>query len=363
MMLRRNVISPTAAACLLVGAVCRAAAGEPELLLEAQSAEALASDAADGDLQPGWDFGMKTLGGRQFWGDVQFFHGWKIQQNVLTGHYRLLDKDDFRRASGSLEECRTKLAEIRAEQNVPPMRGKAVIVVHGIIRSSKSFNWMRAELEKAGYQVFGFDYPSTRVEIPQSAEYLSRCIESLDGIEEINFVVHSMGGLLVRAYLAEHRDPRIRRMVMLGVPNLGAQLADRLQNVWLFQTIFGPAGQQLVTNPQGLIAGLPTPDFEFGVLAGSSGTELGFNLMIPGDDDGVVTVDSTRLPGAADFICVKGLHSFLMYQPDCIDYTIRFLNTGRFREEGEPAPIPFLGAPEFVAPVDGESLPLKSAEK
>jgi pimeloyl-ACP methyl ester carboxylesterase len=219
---------------------------------------------------------------------------------------------------------------------------------------------MRHDLEQAGYEVFGFDYPSTRVEIPQSAEYLHQCVQSLDGIDEINFVVHSMGGLLVRAYLREHRDPRIKRMVMLGVPNLGAHMADKLQNIWLFQTVLGPAGQQLVSHPEGLIAGLPTPDFEFGIVAGSSGTDLGFNLMVPGDDDGVVAVESTRLPGAADFISVRGLHSFLMYQPECIDYTLRFLNTGRFREEGDPQPIPPAARVQLVTPMYDDSLPLKS---
>ena len=36
----------------------------------------------------------KTLGGRQFWGDVHYFRGWRIQQNVFTKHYRLLDPGD-----------------------------------------------------------------------------------------------------------------------------------------------------------------------------------------------------------------------------------------------------------------------------
>ena len=82
---------------------------------------------------------MKTLGGMQFWGDVSWFRGWRIQQNVLTGHFRLLDKDNFRHASGTLSECRKKLNAAKKELKLPPMKGKVVIVVHGIFRSSKSF--------------------------------------------------------------------------------------------------------------------------------------------------------------------------------------------------------------------------------
>lgn len=283
---------------------------------------------------------MKTLGGRQFWGDVAFFHGWRIQQNVFTGHHRLLDGNDYRHASGTLEDCRTRLVEIRARDKLEPMSGKAVICVHGIFRSSKSFGRLKARLEREGYHVFGFDYPSTQISIADAAGYLASCIDSLSGIEEINFVVHSMGGLVVRAYLKEHCDSRIQRMVMMGVPNLGAHMADNLSDVKLYHALFGPAGQELATDPAGFIAALPTPDFEFGILAGARGTPGGYNPLVPGDDDGTVAVSSTRLPGAADFITVPSLHSFLMNHDESIEATVNFLATGRFRQQGEPQPIP-----------------------
>ncbi len=297
---------------------------------------------------------MKTLGGMQFWGDVAFFHDFRIQRNVYSSHYRLLDGDDNRLASGTLPECRAKLDEIRKTKELPPMSGKAVILLHGIIRSSKSMQAMRDPFVKAGYTVFPFNYPSTRIEIPESAEYLHRAIQSLDGIEEINFVVHSMGGIVVRAYLAKHRDKRIRRMVMLGVPNRGAKMADRVKQLSLFRTIFGPAGQQLVSAPDGLIAKLPTPDFEFAVIAGARGTLTGFNPLVPGDDDGTVSVASARLPGAADFVTVPVLHSFIMNSPDAVDYSVRFIQTGRLRDKGQPHPIP---KPKTAEPKTPKSKP------
>ncbi|HUG92844.1 MAG TPA: alpha/beta fold hydrolase [Planctomycetaceae bacterium] len=283
---------------------------------------------------------MKTLGGRQFWGDVQFFQGWRIQQNVFTRHYRLLDERDYRHASGTLEECRARLEELKRQLQLPAMSGKAVVFVHGIIRSSKSFQKLRTRFEQEGYRVFGFDYPSTRVAIPDAAEYLHQCLSSLEGIEEINLVVHSMGGLVVRTYLGKHQDPRIRRMVMIAVPNLGAQMADHLQCNLLFKAVLGPAGQQLVAAEDGYVASLPTPEFEFGILSGARGTLQGYNPLIPGDDDGTINVACTRLPGAADFVAVRALHSFLMYNDEAIEHTVRFIRTGRFREDGDPHPIP-----------------------
>lgn len=295
---------------------------------------------------------MKTLGGRQFWGDVLFFHDWKIQKHTVTGHYRLLDGSDYRHASGTLETCNAKLAEVRAERDLSDMTGKAVIVVHGITRSSKSFGKMRQRLEQEGFTVFGFDYPSTRVGIAHSAEHLQQAIASLTGIEEIHFVVHSMGGLIVRAYLgaerdaARTRDPRIKSMVMLAVPNHGARMADKLKNNPLFKLIFGPAGGQMASDESGVTHNLPIPDFDFAIVAGARGTIKGYNPLVPGDDDGTVSVSSTRLPGAADFMTVQALHSFLMGNEDVIDSTVRFLKTGSLREDGERHPVPQSESPQ-----------------
>lgn len=282
---------------------------------------------------------MRTLGGRQFWADVAFFHDWSIQKNVFTGNYRLLDGADRRHAHGTLEECRRRLDRIREERNLPPMSGRAVVLVHGIVRSSKSFGRISDRLREEGYSVFGFDYPSTRVAISDAAEMLAGALESLEGIEEINFVTHSMGGLVVRAFLAEHEDDRLRRMVMLAPPNTGAHLADRLHGNLLYKAIFGPSGQQLISEAEGFIAALPAPEFEFGIIAAGRGTLNGYNPLIPGDDDGTVAVSSTRLPGAADFITLRGLHSLFMRQEETADCIVRFLREGRFREDGPRHPI------------------------
>lgn len=286
---------------------------------------------------------INTMGGRQFWGDVQFFQGWKIQQNVLTKHYRLLNSADKRYESGTLEECQKRLEEMKQTQQLKPMQGKAVILIHGIIRSSKSFEKMKLACQKTGRLVVPFDYPSTQRTIPENAKYLEKVINSLEGIEEIDLVVHSMGGLVVRAWLAQQTsvDSRIKRMVMLGVPNRGANMADRFRSNLLFKVIFGPAGQQLVTEENSdFISALPTPPFPFGVVAGGRNTLKGYNPLIPGDNDGTVGVNSTRLPGAADFILLPVLHSFMMNDPEIIEHTLRFLKTEKFRESGKAQPIP-----------------------
>lgn len=295
---------------------------------------------------------MKTFGGRQFWGDVHFFHEWTIQKNVFTDHYRLLDGDDYRHASGTFEECQTKLDEIKESKKLPPMSGKAVLLIHGIVRSSKSFRKIHESLEKDGYRVFGFDYPSTRIGIRDSAEYLHQTIESLEGVEEISLVVHSMGGLVTRAYLSKHRDKRLKRLVMIGVPNRGARMADTFRKNLLYRAVYGPAGQQLVSDSDGLISSLPTPDFEFAVIAGAKGDGKGYNPLVPGDDDGTVSLTSTRLIGAADFATVPCLHSSLMGHEDVVDYTVRFIKNGRLCEKGDREPIAAAEKSDFDQPAE-----------
>ncbi len=282
----------------------------------------------------------KTWGGSQFWGDVHFFRGWKIQQNIYTRHYRLLDPQNYRFESGTLAACLETLEQIKQQQELSPMSGTAVVLVHGITRSTRYFSRLKTALKRDGCTFVNFEYPSTRVNIETSADYLRQTIASLTGVDTIHFVVHSMGGIVVRTLLKTVTDPRISRLVMLGVPNTGAQFADRLKQLGLFKLIYGPAGQQLVTDMDGYIAALPIPHLEFAIIAGGRGDAKGYNPLIDGDDDGVVTVESARLPGAADFSLVPCIHSLMPSNEEVCTQTIRFLRTGCLRASGERCPIP-----------------------
>lgn len=315
--------------CLLALAIVRdALAEEPSSVVPSFLRKSLEDELA-----------MKTLGGRQFWGDVQFFHGWHIQQNVFTKHYRLLDSNDNRHAWGSLDECKSALAKIRERNKLPPMSGRGVVLLHGILRSSKCMSTIETAVQEAGYQAFAFNYPSTQVSIPEAAEYLNQAIESLEGIDELYIISHSMGGLVTRAYFAKYGDPRIKRVVMMGTPNHGAELADLLYRNVLLKAASGPGGRQLATDRQGLIPLLPVPPCEFAIIAGARGKSAGWNPFIPGDDDGTVTVESTRLVGAADFSTVPVTHTMLIGNREAIDQAIRFLDEGQLRVEGPRQPI------------------------
>ncbi len=289
---------------------------------------------------------LPTLGGLQLWADVQFCGHWHIQRNVVSGHYRLLDGRQIRRAWGSLEQCRHRLEQYRAQRHLPPMSGQAVIVMHGLLRSSLTMSGLARYLRKAGnYTVFNVNYPSTILPVREHAAALAQILAHLDGIEEIHFVCHSLGNLVVRHYLADCErglhggvaDARIRRMVMLGPPNHGAQMAG------IFGTIdplgFMAAAQE-IRKWKELESLLATPRFPFGVIAGGRGQATrGYNPLLSTDNDLIVTVESTRLAGAADFLMLPVLHGLMMDNRQVRQHTLNFLQHGWFVAEHHRQPI------------------------
>ncbi len=313
----------------------------------------LSSRAAAGPpVLPKVEIPLPTLGGMQFWTDQSFFHQWRIQQNASTGQHRLLDPNDFQHASGDLAACRAKLDEIKAARNLPPMKGKAVIVLHGLFRSRASMNKVCRHLEKGGYTVFNMSYASTQRDVAAHALALDRVVRGLEGIEEISFVGHSMGNIVIRHYLHDQAgadglpgDKRIKRFVMLAPPNHGSLLAYAAGENKVFQALTGEAGQELGREWAKLEEKLALPRMEFGVIAGGRGDDAGYNPLLPGDDDGTVTVSGARLDGAADFAVVPVLHSFIMNDDRVLEYTLRFVQHGHFVSAEERKPIAPLSRP------------------
>ena len=277
---------------------------------------------------PNWN--QPTLGGTQFWSDRVLFHQWRIQHNVVTGHYRLLDGDDHRHAWGSFEHCRLKLARIRRRRKLPAMDGDAVIVMHGLWGGRSSMDKMAEHLRRhSDLQVFNISYASTRQDMSAHAESLAKVVESLEGVDRIHFVAHSMGNLVIRRYLFDHEDPRIGRIVMLGPPNDGAQLAKRYGKR-TYKFLAGEAANQLGQDWDKIKEKLAVPSGQFGIIAGSQPAGGRGNPLIAGDDDMVVRVEETKLPGAADFAVLPLYHSFIMNDATVQKYTLHFLEHGRF---------------------------------
>lgn len=289
-------------------------------------------ESEENEPKPGSEEFMKSLGITQIWADIGYRGSYRLQVDYTGQKYRIIG-DYWKLIEKGTEEDVLKKWEALCE-TTPETKGVAVLMVHGITRSSWCFNNMKKQIQDHGWNAYVFDYPSTYVPIEQCAEYLARAIDSLKTADEVHIIAHSMGGLVTRRYFQVRPEKHgLSRVIMLGTPNTGAELANLFGNWYLYRKIMGPAGQQLAVNPEGLIKTLPSPACEFGLVAGGRGPETnGYNLLLQGDDDFTVRVDSVFLEGAADFYRLPCVHLQLMKNKRVIENCIQFLQSGAFQE-------------------------------
>ncbi len=210
---------------------------------------------------------------------------------------------------------------------------ECVILLHGLARSSSSMSKVEDELISENYRTVNHDYPSTKFSISELSEneipkMLTECVT--DKVKKIHFVTHSMGGILVRNYLQENEIKNLGRVVMLGPPNQGSEVVDKLSNVPGFEAINGPAGNELGTDIESVPNKLGAADFELGIIAGNSSINLILSQLIPGEDDGKVSVERAKLEGMKDFMVVPHSHTFIMKSDLVIFQTLYFLKNGNF---------------------------------
>jgi pimeloyl-ACP methyl ester carboxylesterase len=216
---------------------------------------------------------------------------------------------------------------------------QCVILLHGLARTTSSMEEIQNALSAEGYYVVSVDYPSRKHPIEDLAssvipDKISTCNSHVDG--DIHFVTHSLGGILVRQYLAENTIDNLGRVVMLSPPNQGSEVVDALKDVPGFFLINGPAGMQLGTDANSVPANLPPVTYEVGVITGDKTVNYILSMIIPGDDDGKVSIDRARVEGMADFLVVNHSHTFIMKSEDVIAQIAAFLHAGQFNHPADP---------------------------
>jgi pimeloyl-ACP methyl ester carboxylesterase len=208
-----------------------------------------------------------------------------------------------------------------------------VVLLHGLCRSGRSMIPMGQALEQAGYKIVNMEYPSRSTSIEKlSDDAIGLAVEDCQrqGATRIHFVTHSLGGILVRSYLARHTIPNLGRVVMLGPPNQGSEVVDKLGSWWLFKKLNGPAGGELGTDKNSTPNLIGPANFCVGVIAGDRSLNWINSLLIPGRDDGKVSVERTKLAGMTDHIVIHATHPFIMCNRTAIRQTVHFLRTGSF---------------------------------
>ncbi|MDG4544357.1 MAG: alpha/beta fold hydrolase [Rickettsiales bacterium] len=206
-----------------------------------------------------------------------------------------------------------------------------VVVLHGIARSKSHMEPVEEHLAKEGYDVINIDYPSTDYDLEQLVEILNYDMRStLVEDKPVHFVGYSMGGILLRAYLDKYRPHNLGRVIQLASPNNGSEVADFVKNRYLYKKIYGPAGQELTTNNHQTLKLLGKVSYELGVVAGNGTIDPISSYIIDGDDDGKVSIESTKLEGMKDHIVVPASHMFFPSNEEVHEQVSYFLKHGKF---------------------------------
>jgi len=208
------------------------------------------------------------------------------------------------------------------DEQIAAARPHAVVLIHGLGRSEHSLDALAKALKVEGYEVVGFNYPSNKAPIEIHAVALNQLIETFEGVSQVSFVTHSLGGIVLRQALNVAAPWRARvqlgRAVLLGPPNQGSQVARFLSGRKFSEALYGPALKQLADAKLGEKFPLP---LTFATIAGT----VNWLPFLKGVNDGLVSEAETRLNGAAQHLTLKTSHAFMMHNTDVMAKTSAFL--------------------------------------
>ena len=209
---------------------------------------------------------------------------------------------------------------------------RLVVLQHGLWRSAGSLWKLERALRAHGYRVFNRSYPSTTRRIEEHADALGKELgaELAEPVDEVYFVGHSMGGLVLQAYLRHGDAPEPLASVFLGTPHRGAVLTDLRRDGFLFKLAMGYAASLQLSPGHSFNQREIRVPGAVGTIIGSAGDAEGFNDDIPGDDDGTVAVGEAHLDGEDDSVTLPLGHTRLSIDDRSIRQVLHFLKHRAF---------------------------------
>ncbi|HZU34621.1 MAG TPA: alpha/beta fold hydrolase [Gemmataceae bacterium] len=208
-----------------------------------------------------------------------------------------------------------------------------VVLVHGFFRGPRDMHRLARHLSAAGYEIVAPRLPTTFGTLADCSERLAVAVDALprEPGRTLHFVSHSMGGLVIRHYLAQHVVPGLGRCVFIAPPNAGSALADLWRRWRLLSPVRIVRGLDCLCTDAPAIpvpAGGAAP--EIGIIAGNRNNLLFGKLCLPAESDGRVTVAAARCEGLTDFLTVPLGHRQIHHDADIARQVEHFLRTGRF---------------------------------
>lgn len=212
-----------------------------------------------------------------------------------------------------------------------------VLLVHGLYMHGVYMHPLAKKLAQAGFVSHAPSYHSLTKSIDAHSQVLHDWLSRHHTPQApINLVGHSLGGLVIRHFLANFGQAwQIGRCVTLGTPHQGSICADYVHK------LLPPLVRHAYPNALDGQCLLPPNSAELGVIAGSRSLGLGLPIvtyynkrqsLMASDrsNDGTVYVSETYLPQAKDHIVLPVSHTELLTDKTVAQQVIYFLEHGQF---------------------------------
>lgn len=209
-----------------------------------------------------------------------------------------------------------------------------VVLLHGIARTSASMYKVARVFRQAGYKDDNVGYRSTQENLAMIIDDVYNHIRGYSDRDDevVHFVCYSLGCLVTRGIIHQHRPKNLGRVVMLGPPNQGSELADYLQNYAVANWLFGPNLPRLGTQNRTVLEKLigNSADYELGIIAGNEALDPIGARILPDADDGRVPVENTKLTGMKAHLVMEANHTTLLTNDAVLRQALHFIQHGQF---------------------------------
>lgn len=167
-----------------------------------------------------------------------------------------------------------------------------VLLVHGYAEDAAVWKKWEDMLRKDGIQFFTVTFKDSDDKCGSAKQHaieLEKMVQDIKGqsdAQKINIVGHSKGGLDARVFLDITDTKDVANLIMIGTPNAGSPVAET-------NYACAPAVYDLRLGANATKAVI-NPNTKYYTIAGNWMPLTQGNLMIPGNDDGLVTVESVE---------------------------------------------------------------------
>ncbi len=217
-------------------------------------------------------------------------------------------------------------------------KSEYVVILHGIFVNAYYMHSLASYLANKGYEVINISYPSTKYNLEEIANFVEKEIKKYvtEHDRTVNFIGYSLGGVVLRVLFNQYRPQCMGRVVQIGTPNKGSEVADHYKNSKFFGWLLGPIIKELVTDQEHVKHLFAPVDYQLGIIASKKSRNNLFRKLFDGEHDGLVSVSSALLEGSKDNCVVDATHEFMPFNRTIIEQTAAFIEDGHFKPNNKP---------------------------